>query len=119
LLDENFFISKSIKMKKLIFCSLAALMMLAIVPVTVTAANEKAPIAVTDTKTIKSPEATALITRLEVIKGMDKSELTPAEKAIYRKETKAIKNRLNDIGGGVYISAGAVIIILLLVIILL
>ncbi|MDP2160321.1 MAG: hypothetical protein Q8K02_07565 [Flavobacterium sp.] len=70
-------------------------------------------------KPSESPEAKALLLRLDEIKAMDKSELKSPEKKALRKEVRSIKKRLNEIGDGVYLSVGAIIIILLLVIILL
>lgn len=65
------------------------------------------------------PEAKALYTRLDEIKQIDKSTLTPAEKKQLRKETRHIKKQLKELGGGVYLSAGAVVLIVVLLIILL
>lgn len=73
----------------------------------------KAPISLADEQAAK-----ALVERLEVIKAMDRSDLSSAEKKELRHETKAIKKELKAMGGGVYVSAGAVIIILLLLILL-
>ena len=50
---------------------------------------------------------------------MDKTALKSAEKRELRKEVRSIKKEISNLGGGVYISVGAIIIILLLLIILL
>jgi hypothetical protein len=50
---------------------------------------------------------------------MDKSELKAADKKDLRKEVKSIRHELRTIGGGVYLSAGAVILILVLLVIFL
>lgn len=71
------------------------------------------------TKTIESEEAKAIINRLNEIKAMDKSTLTPSEKKVLRKEVKESKKKMQRLGGGVYLSVGAIIIIILLLIILL
>ena len=60
-----------------------------------------------------------LLDRLDEINTMDKSKLTPFEKKQLRKEVRATKKEIKQIGGGVYISAGAIILILILLIILL
>ena len=57
--------------------------------------------------------------RLNEIKAMDKSNMKSAEKKDMRKEVKAINHRLHSIGGGVYLSAGAVILVIILLIVLL
>ena len=59
-----------------------------------------------------------LLDRLNEIDAMDKSKLTPAEKKQLRKEVRSTKKEIKEIGGGVYISAGAIILILILLIIL-
>lgn len=63
--------------------------------------------------------AQQLISRLEEIKGMDKSELTRLERKSLRKEVKGIRKELKDGGKGVYLSVGAIIIIILLLILIL
>ena len=66
-----------------------------------------------------SAEAGKLLSRLNEIKLMSKSDLDPVQKKNLRKEVRSIKNRLNQMaGGGVYLSVGAIIIIILLLVIL-
>ena len=64
-------------------------------------------------------QAEILTKRLEEINGMNKSALSRTEKKALRKEVRTIERSLRDIGGGVYISAGAIIVILILLIIFL
>lgn len=73
----------------------------------------------TTATTADASAANALILRLSAINEMDMSEMTGTEKKGLRQEVKSIKKQLSEIGGGVYISAGALIIILILLIILL
>lgn len=63
-------------------------------------------------------ESKTLVSRLEEIKEIDKSELNKEEKKALRKEVKEIKRDLKG-NGGIYLSTGAIIIIVLLLIILL
>jgi hypothetical protein len=70
-------------------------------------------------KAAEQAQADVMITRLNEIKEMDKSNLTRGEKKQLRQETRAIKKNLKDIGQGVYLSAGAIVIIILLLILLL
>lgn len=77
------------------------------------------PSSVVISKPAESAEAKALLIRLNEINDMDVSTLNSTEKKQLRKEVRSIKSELNQIGGGVYLSAGAIIIILLLLIILL
>jgi predicted PurR-regulated permease PerM len=67
----------------------------------------------------ENPRAQQLIQRLEVINGMNKSEMTRLEKKSLRKEVRSINKELKTISGGVYLSVGAIIIIILLLILLL
>ena len=52
--------------------------------------------------------------RVEEIKAMDKSNLSRAEKKELRKELRTMKKEARAMGGGVYLSVGAIIIIILL-----
>jgi len=67
----------------------------------------------------EDPRGQQLMQRLEVIKGMNKSELTGSEKKNLRKEVRGIKKEMKEIKGGVYLSVGAIIIVILLLILLL
>jgi CHASE3 domain sensor protein len=57
--------------------------------------------------------------RVAEIKAIDKSSLTKAERKALRRELKDMKKEAKAIGGGVYLSVGAIIIIILLLILLL
>jgi hypothetical protein len=103
-------------MKKTIFYMLTAILLFAFIPVQLNADAVTIP---TSAKMVESAEANALLARLVEIKEMDKSKLTSSEKSVLRKEVRQTKQKLNHIGGGVYLSVGAIIIILLLLIILL
>jgi len=70
-------------------------------------------------KPVESAEANTLIIRLNEINSMDMSRLKSADKKSIRKEVRSINHRLREIGGGVYLSAGAVIIIIIILIIVL
>lgn len=59
-------------------------------------------------------ESRILIDRLNEIKSMDRSGMSPSEKKALRKEIREIDKELKKISGGVYISAGALIVILIL-----
>jgi len=92
-----------------------AFMLFAMVPVQVKAES----IPVSKAVTPVSAEAQVLLSRLDEIKSMDKSNLSSGEKKELRKEVRAIKGNLKTMGNdGVYISAGALIVIVLLLILL-
>ena len=64
-------------------------------------------------------EVQNMLNRLNEIKEMDKSNLSPSEKKELRTEVKTIKKNLKSSGHGVYLSVSAIIIILLILILLL
>jgi hypothetical protein len=63
-------------------------------------------------------KADQLMNRLEEIKAIDKKQLSKVEKKALRGEVRAIKKELAAVGGGVYLSVGAIILIVLLIILL-
>lgn len=65
------------------------------------------------------PRVQQLVQRLEVIKNIDRSEMTRLERKSLRKEVKEIKKEIKANNGGVYLSVGAIIIIILLLILIL
>lgn len=67
----------------------------------------------------EAARANELLYRLDEIKAMDKSKLTAPEKKQLRKEVRSTKKELNELGGGLYISVGAIIVILLLLVLFL
>jgi predicted PurR-regulated permease PerM len=104
-------------MKKFAICLIMACLSLTLVPLQLNAATTE-PTTIPVTKSNDAAEVKALELRLNELKEMDKSKMNSSEKKIMRKEVKSIKHRLHDIGGGVYISAGAIILILLLLLVL-
>ena len=56
------------------------------------------------------------LTRLDEIKGMDKSSLTRSEKKALRKEARTINASLKTNGTNIYYAVGALIIILIVLI---
>lgn len=57
--------------------------------------------------------------RVEEIRAMDKSDLSGKERKELRKELREMKEQARAVGGGVYLSVGAIIIIILLLILIL
>lgn len=64
-------------------------------------------------------ELNRITARVKEIRAMDKSELSREERKELRKELREMKKQANAIGGGVYLSVGAILIIILLLIIIL
>ncbi|MFA6128607.1 MAG: hypothetical protein WC699_15010 [Bacteroidales bacterium] len=108
-------------MKKLIPFLMTALLLLTFVPTQVTAGtvSRSVSVSVSPVDKIGASNAHALLARLDQIRSMDLGSLSQAEKRNLRRELRSMKSQLNTIGGGVYISAGAVILILILLLILL
>ena len=109
-------------MKKNICFPLATFVLALFMSINVSAATPttatEAPAKVADKEKVESAEAKAIMARLEEIKAMDKSEMTSKEKSQLRKEVRTLKTQMAQLGGGVYISAGALIVILLLILLL-
>lgn len=106
-------------MKKIVLCLMATCLSLMFLPLQANASTT----AVTDSLAVPTPaesaEAKSLLLRLNEIKAMDKSKLTSSEKKNLRAEVRSTRTHLRGIGGGVYLSVGAIIIIVLLLVILL
>lgn len=108
-------------MKKITFVVMAIFLSIAFYPTQSKAATSKntAP----STMVVSAPQETvaykALLSRLDEIEKMDKSNMKSSEKRELRKEVRSIKKQLHEMGGYVYVSVGALILIALLLIILL
>lgn len=106
-------------MRKSHVCLMAAFLLLTVFSTELKAENKTEVTSAATTLPVESTEVKVLLSRLDEINAMDKSGMKPSEKKELRKEVRSIKSELNELGGGVYISVGAIIIILLLLIILL
>ena len=105
-------------MKKLPLYLMMTVLSLSMFPSTSFASEKNATADNAKTKEVPA-EVKVMLTRLEEIKAMDKSEMKASEKKELRKEVRAIKANLAATGNGVYFSVGAIIIIILLLILLL
>ena len=77
--------------------------------------SESVPVS---TPAATDPEVQRMTNRLEEIKAMDLKNMPRSERRKYAKEVKQIEKRMKAVGGGVYISAGALILIIVLLILL-
>ena len=102
-------------MKKLIY-SFALIFMLGLSANTVSAASTKDKVEMTVDQKARMEVIT---NRVEEIKAMDKSHLSRSERKELRKELKEMKKEARAMGGGIYLSVGAIIIIILLLILIL
>lgn len=60
-----------------------------------------------------------IVSRVNEIQNMDKTNLSTNEKKALKKELKQMKHQADGLGRGVYLSIGAIIIIILLLILIL
>lgn len=97
---------------------MAVFLSLAFIPAQLKAGTETSTLTMVTSKNV-SDEATVLLTRLDEIKAIDKSSLNSTDKQLLRKEVRSIKRQLSAVGGGVYLSVGAILLIVLLLVILL
>lgn len=104
-------------MKKLIY-SFALVFILGISANTVMAAGNRDKNK-TELTAEQQVELKRITDRVEEIKHMDKSNLSKEERKELRKELKEMKKHARAMGGGVYLSVGAIIIIILLLILIL
>jgi hypothetical protein len=103
-------------MKKLAIYFMAASLSFTFIPLSSHAATrDEVPGAVAPV----SPDINRMISRVNEIKEMDRSNLSSAEKKDLRKELRSLKHELKKSGKGVYLSIGAIIIIILLLILIL
>ena len=106
-------------MKKIALCILTAFMLLIFFPTQAKSVTKSNTLSVAPAKTVESEQAAVLLLRLDKINTMDKSALSPVERKQLHKEVRSIQSQLSVVGGGVYLSVGAVIIIILLLLLLL
>ena len=105
-------------MKKLIFTIIAGSIMTFSSFASIATPQPETSIAVTNSPS-RQDRANILVTRLNEIKNIDKSNLTFSEKKILRQEVRDIKGKLKAMDGYIYISAGTLLLIIILLIILL
>jgi hypothetical protein len=106
-------------MKKIAICLMFTCLSLTFIPIQLNASTPTESVTVPAPKPAESAEAKTLELRLNEINAMDKSKMKSAEKKSLRKEVKSINHKLRELGGGVYMSAGAIILVIILIIVLL
>jgi hypothetical protein len=108
-------------MKKITFIVMAMFLSLAFYPGQISAASSKTatPTSLVDKNPNATPEAKVLLSRLDAIDNLDKSDLKASEKKALRKEVRSIKGQLEAMGGYVYVSGAAIVLIVILLIVLL
>jgi hypothetical protein len=104
-------------MKNLRLLFLSGLLLLSILPSSISASNTTEPVTVPANVPAQTAQMQAYEARLAEIKAMDKSKLNASEKKQLRKELRSMKKAA--VSGGVYLSVGALIIIVLLLLLLL
>ncbi len=110
-------------MKKAKSGLLISILLLLLTPTHSDAKTKVNPFKLLKDKTEISADAKAMIIRVDEIRDMDFSKMSPVEKKELRAEVKMLKSDLQaqqlNSNGGVYISVGAAIIIVLLLILIL
>lgn len=94
-------------------------MSLTLLPLQLNAATSVPASSLSAPKSSESEESMTLKLRLDEINSKDMSTLKASEKKSMRKEVRSINHKLREVGGGVYLSAGAIILIAILLIVLL
>ena len=84
-----------------------------------TVITEPAAKEVTLTDAQREVKLQAIKARVEEIKAMDKSQLSKEQRQELKSELKSMKSQARAMGGGIYLSVGAIIIIILLLILIL
>ncbi|ERM84590.1 hypothetical protein P872_24545 [Rhodonellum psychrophilum GCM71 = DSM 17998] len=106
-------------MRKIRLSLMAIMLFLAFNPIALQAESSVKSVPAHTGKAVMSEKANALLTRLDEINALDKSNLSSLEKKEMRKEVRAVKEELKAEGGGVYLSVGALILVIILLIVLL
>jgi hypothetical protein len=117
---EDKFFKTNFKMKKLSLGIMAVWLLLILSSMQLKALPESSSNPEATTEITSSDAIYSLLDRLDEIKAMDKSVMSPAEKRELRKEVRSIKKELKELGAGGYIItvAAAIIIVLLLILLL-
>jgi hypothetical protein len=107
-------------MKKLSRGLMAVLLLLAFGSMQLIAVPENSSTPEITSEITSSDAIYSLLARLDEIKTMDKSVMSPSEKKELRKEVRTIKKELKELGAGGYIItvAASIIIVLLLILLL-
>lgn len=105
-------------MKKIVICLMAICLSLTLLPLQSNAATTAPLTTLPAPKPVANAESKVLELRLNEINAMDRTNMKASEKKSLRKEVRSINSKRRDIGGGVYISAGALILIIILLIVL-
>ena len=80
-------------------------------------ASENSAVKAKTENKLSAEELTVLTNRVEVIRNMDKSNMTAVEKRELRKELKGIKSTVHR-DGVIYIGGGTLLLIIILILIL-
>jgi len=104
-------------MKKIAYFLSLMFLMTAFAPVAI-AADHKKDKDKTELSVADQERLTEIETRVEEIKEINLSDLDNEERRALKKELKELNKEAKQVGGGVYISVGAIILILILLIVL-
>jgi endo-alpha-1,4-polygalactosaminidase (GH114 family) len=102
-------------MKKLAYFLSVMFLMAAFMPAATAKTTKKEKPELTEEQQLRLDE---IENRVEEIKAMDFSDMSKEERKEMRDELREMKKEAKEIGGGVYLSVGAIIIILLILILI-
>jgi hypothetical protein len=105
-------------MKKLMICLMTVSLLSIFSPAQSVAAVEATSASTPAMSSADAEKVNVLVKRLNEIDAMDKSNLSASEKKALRKEVRAIKRDVKELGGGVYISVGVLLLIIIILILL-
>ncbi len=104
-------------MKKLIYCLIATCLAITFQPLQSSGINISVSTSSFIVSKAAESEGQRCTRRLNEILAMDKSKLSPNEMKELRKEVISIKDHLQKLDNGIYLTSGVIIVLLLLMIV--
>ena len=115
---KNHIHTKFTRTQTLLACIVSVLLVLPAIPTQLNAGPGTYPSALASLKSEETAKAAALLIRLEEIKAIDRSTLTPLENKQLRKEVRLIKRDLRAQNNGVLVSVGGLVFFIVLLVLL-
>lgn len=115
---------KNHKMKRIVFFVIVAIFSLSATTVFASKSDKESKVARTAVTAeaenkLSDEEVERITNRVEVIRNMDKSELTASEKSELKRELKEMKENVKKANGTIYIGGATLVLIIILVLLLL
>jgi len=111
-------------MKRIVFFVIVAIFSLSATTVFASKSDKESKVARTAVTAeaenkLSDEEVERITNRVEVIRNMDKSELTASEKSELKRELKEMKENVKKANGTIYIGGATLVLIIILVLLLL